>query len=260
MDKPHEFYQLDYNSAGCTTLDYTYSMPTRFLIGMSNGLIINGNKRGVTYADRFTYASKSFSGPVLSIERNPFADKYSVAVGDQSIRFWSDENRETPIFQSVEYSHDLSCGAWNRNRCSNFFIGHSNGTIDMWDLIYDHYEPIASISNVHSKVEHIRSHANGKHVISCHSNGNVYLMQISDFLASHKIAEKAKLIEMLDRELRREVLFLTKIREAKMLINQPKSEPNAAGDDDDTKKPNAETTIKECTNDFEQIIQRENKK
>ncbi|XP_055319535.1 dynein axonemal intermediate chain 2-like [Sitodiplosis mosellana] len=253
MDKPHEFFQLDYNTAGCTTLDYTFSMPTRFLVGMSNGLIINGNKRGLTYTDRFSYASKSFSGPVLSIERNPFADKYSLSVGDQSIRIWSDENRETPIHQSIEYAHDLSCGAWNRNRCSNFFIGHSNGTVDMWDFMYDHYEPIASISIVRSKVEHIRSHANGKLVISCHSNGDVHLMQISDFLASHKIAEKAKLIEMFDRELRREVLFLTKIREAKMIITQQKDEPGFA-EDDDTKKPNVETainnSIKRKTDDY----------
>lgn len=263
MDKPHEFFQLDYNSAGCTTLDYTFSMPTRFMVGMSNGLIVNGNKRGITYADRFSYSVSSFSGPVHSIERNPFSDKYSLSIGDQSIRFWSDENRETPIYQGIEYANDLSCGAWNRNRCSNFFVGHSNGTLDMWDLMYDHYEPIASISIVQSKIEHIRSHSNGKLVIGCHSNGDVYLMQISDFLASHKIAEKAKLIEIFDRELRREVLFLTKIREAKMAITQHKDEPAANNDDDDDddgKKPNLETAIKDCTDDFEKTIERENTK
>lgn len=260
MNKPHEFFQLEFKDAGCTTLDYTFSMPTRFLIGMSNGLIINGNKRGTTYADRFSYSVNSFSGPVHSIERNPFADKYSLSVGDQSIRFWSDENRETPIFQGIEYSHDLTCGTWNRNRCSNFFIGHSNGTIDMWDLMYDHYEPIASISTVRSKVEHIRSHVNGKLVISSHSNGDVYLMQISDFLASHKIAEKAKLIEMFDRELRREVLFLTKIREAKMTITTQKDESTFGDDNDDSRKSSAETSVEKCTNDFNTTIQRENTK
>lgn len=256
MKKPHELYQLDLNAAGCSTLDYTFSMPTRFLIGTTNGLIVNGNKRGTTYADRFTYQMKSFTGPVHSVERNPFADKYSLCIGDQSIRFWSDENRETPIMQSIEYSHDLTCGAWNRNRCSNFFVGHIDGTIDMWDLLYDQYKPIASMSKVSSKVEHIRSHPNGKLLLSSHQNGDVHLLQISEFLASHKIVEKAKLIELFDRELSREVLFLTKIREQKMLSTQRKDDST---EDDETKKPDLETTIKDCTDNFEEILQKESK-
>lgn len=158
--------------------------------------------------------------------------------------------------QSIEYSHDLTCGAWNRNRCSNFFVGHIDGTIDMWDLLYDQYKPIASMSKVSSKVENIRSHPNGKLVLSCHQNGDVHLLQISEFLASHKIVEKAKLIELFDRELSREVLFLTKIREQKMLSTQRKDDST---EDDETKKPDLETTIKDCTDNFEEILQKESK-
>lgn len=255
MTKPHECYQLDLDTAGCSTLDYTFSMPTRFLIGTTNGLIVNGNRRGTTYADRFTYTMKSFSGSVNTIERNPFADKYSLCIGDQSIRFWSDENRETPIMQSIEYSHDLTCGAWNRNRCSNFFVGHIDGTIDMWDLLYDQYKPIASISIVESKIEHIQSHPNGKLLLSLHRNGDVHLMQISEFLASHKIAEKSKLIEIFDRELSQELLFLTKIREQRTQANQSKDDSFTKNDEVD--KPDLKSALNECIANFEEILQKE---
>lgn len=258
MSKPHESYQLDFKTAGCTTLDYTFSMPTRFLVGLSNGQIVNGNKRGTTYADRFTYAVQSFSGPVHTVERNPFSDKYSLAIGDQSIRFWSDENRETPMYQSHEYVDDLSCGAWNRNRCSGFFVGHASGTIDVWDWLYDMYSPIASINIVDARVEHLRSHPNGKLLINSYGNGDVHLMQISDFLASHKVIEKAKLIEMFDRENSREVLFLMKIREQKMLLAQKKDD--APDDEEDSKKPTVEQAIAQCQSDFNAITQNHTKR
>lgn len=256
MQKPYEFFKLDLNTAGCSTLDYTFSIPTRFLVGTTDGRIINGNRRGLTYADRFPYVTKSFTGPVHTVERNPFADKYSMCVGDQSVHFWSDENRETPVMQSIEYPHDLSCGAWNRNRCSNFFIGHSNGTIDMWDFLYDQHHPIASISVVNSRVEHIRSHRNGRLLINCFRNGDVYLMQVSKFLASHKIIEKAKFIANLDRELGREVNFLTKIREQRMLMAQRKDDKV---DEVDNKLPSLEESIKECIKNFENVIDKETK-
>lgn len=256
MKRPHEFYQLDLNAAGCCTLDYTHSMPTRFLIGTTNGLVVNGNKRGATYADRFPYTMKSFAGPVNTVERNAFCDKFSLCVGDQSIRFWSDENRETPIMQSIEYSNDLTCGAWNRNRCSNFFVGHCNGTVDMWDLLYDQYKPIASIAMVNSRVQHIRSHPNGRLLVSCHRNGDVHLMQISTFLTTHKAVEKAKLIELFDRELNREILFLTKVREQKMQANQRKDD---TVDNDANKRPDLETTIDECIDSFETILRQQSK-
>lgn len=256
LSKPIESFQLEFNSAGCSTLDYTFSMPTRFLVGMSDGQIVNGNKRGKTYAERFTYAVKSFTGPVHAVDRNPFADKYFISIGDQSLRLWSDENRETPVMQTGEYAHDLSCGTWNRNRCSNFFVGHSTGTVDMWDLLYDQYKPIASITMTNSKVEHIRSHPGGKLAISSHANGQVHMMQIPDFLSSHFIIEKAKLIEILDRELSREVLFLTKIREQRMLLAQQKDEPV----NEEAVKAAVANAIEKCSNDFESIIEKEKNK
>lgn len=253
MNKPIELYQLELNGAGCSTADYSFTIPTRFLIGTTNGCIINGNKREQAYEKRFPYIMKSFSGPVQTIERNPFADKYSLCVGDQSIRFWSDEDRETPIIQTHEYSHELTCGTWNRNRCSNFFIGHENGTIDVWDLLYDHFQPIASISIGNSPVQHLRSHSNGRLLITCYKNGDIHLMQISEFLSSHKIIEKAKLIEILDRELKREIVFLTKLRELKQQTVPTAEEPS---DGDEQKKLNPEILMKQCIEDFENIIQK----
>lgn len=256
MEQPFDKVQLKLNGAGCSSSDYLFTMPTRFLIGTTNGLIISGNRRGKTYEERFAYSMKSFAGPVKTVERNPFADKYSLCIGDQSIRFWSDENRETPIMHTIDYSDDLTCGTWNRNRCSNFLIGHENGTIDMWDLLHDQYRPIASTSIVNSRVQHLRSHSNGKLFCSCHENGDVHLLQISDFLAAHKIIEKAKLIEIFEREMRREILFLTKIRELRMQIGGKADESTDA---DDSNKLDPETLMNECIADFDKILQKETK-
>lgn len=258
METPYEYFKLDLNTAGCSTLDYTFSMPTRFLVGTTDGRIINGNKRGLTYADRFPFVTKSFSGPVHTAEKNPFADKYSLVVGDQSIHFWSEENRETPIFQTIEYPHDLTCGTWNRNRCSNYFIGHETGTIDMWDYLYDQYHPIASISVVNSRVEHIRSHPNGRLLAGSFRNGDIYLMQISKFLSKHKVVEKSSFIGSLDRELGREMNFLSRIREQRMMMAQRKDD-KTTDDPEKSKIPTVEETIAACVKDFEDIIEKETK-
>lgn len=257
LDKPSEMYKLDFDAAGCTAMDYSFSSPTRFLIGTGHGMIINGNKRGKTYADRFPFKMQSFSGPVQSVQRNPCADKYALSVGDQTVRFWSEENHESPIMQTIEYSHDLTYGAWNRGRCSNFFIGHVNGKIDVWDLLYDQFRPIASISMIESRVENICSHPNGKLVISCYGNGDVVLMQVPDFLASHYIWEKANLIEIFERELNREVLFLSKMRELKTQL-QIRPGDMTEDDIDDSRVPDVETMKANCISDFDQIMEREN--
>lgn len=255
LQKPCDKVELKLNQAGCCSSDYSFSMPTRFFIGTTNGLIISGNRRGNTYEERFAHTMKSFTGPVQTIERNPFIDKYALSVGDQSIRFWSEENRETPILQTKEYSHDLTCGVWNRNRCSNFLIGHDNGTVEMWDLLYDQYKSIASICNVNSRVQHLCSHTNGKLFISCHGNGDAHLLEIPEFLASHKVIEKAKLNDIFEREVKRETRFLTKLREEKMLIDSGNkgNDDSADADADDLKKLDPETLMNDCIADFDKI-------
>lgn len=251
MNNPYESFKLGNSEnenkhqvgiIGCTTLEYTYSMPSRFMIGTNTGLIISGNKRGVTHAERFPYSMKTANGIVRTIERNPFSENIFLAVGDYCIRFWADDNRDTYIMQSEEQSDLLSCAAWSKNRAPTFFVGRADGKIDLWDFLHSHKQPAASIKKT-GAVNHISTHPNGELFVSCHSNGDVHLMKVSDCFVMNRGNDRQKLQEMFERESIRENLFQNKLKEMQRISSGIRE-----------KEPAPEYVAADCIKEFNNII------
>lgn len=247
------------NSAiGCSILEYSYSMPSRFMVGTDIGTIFSGNKRGATYVERFPYSIACFGGPIRGLERNPFSDKYFLTIGDYSIKIWSDDCREKCIMLSKEHKDSLTCGTWNKNRSSTFFVGKANGAIDLWDILFDQKSPIASIKKINSPVNHICSHPNGYLAAVGHTNGEIHLLQISDIVSSNQRNDRSLMSETFERELGREKNFLAKVREFRLLLATENTTENVENinSDEEIEEITEEQVVKVTAKEFDDVLER----
>ena len=66
----------------------------RLQVGTEHGVIINGNRKGKTEADKLSTTYEGHHGPVYSVKRNPFFPKFFMSVGDWTARVWCEDIRE----------------------------------------------------------------------------------------------------------------------------------------------------------------------
>lgn len=225
MIAPYELFSLENNEMsseeenayGCTSIEFTQSMPSRFMVGTENGTIYNGNKRGATFSERFLYKIKSFNGQVKCIERNPTADKYFLAIGDYSFKIWSDDCRDKCVMTSNQYKEYLTSFAWNKLRSAMFFIGLKSGKIEVWDLLRSQYSSIAAIKKTESSVSYLNCHKNGTLLVCGYENGDVNLFKISDTTEIDTRAERSNIVKLFDRETDKVKYYLSKARELSLL-------------------------------------------
>lgn len=129
MSEPVEVLELavDGRRLGGMVLDYESTLPTRFMVGTEQGLIINGNRKGKTEADKLATTYSAHHGPVNTVSRSPFFPKYFLSVGDWTARVWCEDVRESAIMWTKYHSCYLTCGAWSFNRPGVAFTAKANG-------------------------------------------------------------------------------------------------------------------------------------
>jgi dynein intermediate chain 2 len=129
MSEPVEVLELEIDGRrlGGTVLNFESTMPTRFMVGTEQGIIINGNRKGKSHADKLSATFNAHHGPVNSVSRSPFFPKYFLSVGDWTSRVWCEDVRESSIMWTKYSPCYLSCGAWSYARPGVAFTGKANG-------------------------------------------------------------------------------------------------------------------------------------
>lgn len=264
MTEPYENYTCDLvidenpdkkMKLGCSVLEFTYSMPSRFMLGTDNGFIFGGNKRGMSQAERFSTTKECFNGKVYSLARNPFAEKNYVAVGDHCFKIWSDDCRDNEIICNKQTSVPLTCGAWSLKRGSLLFIGKANGSIELWDLLINQTEPIAIRESNPSRVHHICPHPDGLLIAVAYANGKVNMFKLSESLSASHRNERTMLTDLCDRETNREKNFHNKVKELKLQDGGLSSEHLEQQDSSEDIQPDVDY-IKECYDVFIDICEK----
>lgn len=107
-----------------------------------------GDKSAATGAGEDKLSSKllkSFSvhaGPVTDLQRSPFFPEILLSVGGWSFAIWHEDVLTGPLVESVPAAHSLICGLWSPTRPGVFFLGRTDGTIEIWDLTSSSFAPI----------------------------------------------------------------------------------------------------------------------
>lgn len=70
------------------------------MVGTEQGLVISGNRKAKTPAEKIVCTYEGHHGPVYALQRNPFFPKNFLTAGDWVARIWSEDIKESSIMST----------------------------------------------------------------------------------------------------------------------------------------------------------------
>ncbi|NWY52872.1 DNAI2 protein, partial [Chionis minor] len=204
------------NALGAVTLEFEPTMPTKFMVGTEQGIVIACNRKAKTPPEKITSTYSGHIGPVYALARNPFYPKIFLTVGDWTARIWSEETKESSIMWTKYHLSYLTDGCWSTVRPAVFFTTRSDGTLDVWDFLFKQNDPSLSLKVCNEPLASLRLQDNGC-VVGCGSKlGTVTLLEISSALCTLQRNEKTLATAMFERETKREKILESRHREMRL--------------------------------------------
>ncbi|NXD76749.1 DNAI2 protein, partial [Halcyon senegalensis] len=204
------------NALGAVTLEFEPTVPTKFMVGTEQGIVIACNRKAKTPPEKITSTYSGHHGPVYALARNPFYPKVFLTVGDWTARIWSEEIKESSIMSTKYHLSYLTDGCWSPVRPSVFFTTRSDGTLDVWDFLFKQKDPTLSLKVCDEPLSSLRLQDSGC-VIACGSKlGTVTLLEISSGLCTLQKNEKNLANAMFERETKREKILEARYREMRL--------------------------------------------
>ncbi|NWV43220.1 DNAI2 protein, partial [Grantiella picta] len=202
------------DALGAISLDFSPSLPGKFLVGTEQGIIISCNRDAKTPADKIANIFRGHIGAVYTVMRNPFFPKVFLSVGDWTARIWTEELLDSsPIMETKYHIPYVLDGCWSPVKPAVFFTTKSDGTLDIWDFLFHQKNPSLSLKVSNDPLLSLRSQDNGR-IIGCGTRlGTVSLLEISPGLSTMRRNEKTVTSTMFERETRREKVLQDKHRE-----------------------------------------------
>uniref|UniRef100_A0A8C5ID73 DNAI2 protein n=1 Tax=Junco hyemalis TaxID=40217 RepID=A0A8C5ID73_JUNHY len=240
MSQPSERLVLDISrqdqlkdALGASSLDFAPVLPTKFLVGTEQGIIISCNRDAKTPPEKIANIFRSHIGAVYRVTRNPFFPKVFLSVGDWTARIWTEELMDSSSIMETRYhSSYLMNTCWSPVKPAVFFTVRSDGVLDIWDILFHQKEPSLSVKVSNDPLLSLCSQDNGR-IVSCATKmGNVSLLELSPGLCTIRKNEKTLTSTMFEREARREKVLQDKykerlLREQDRLRAQPEQQEDA---------------------------------
>ncbi|XP_071429748.1 dynein axonemal intermediate chain 2 [Pithys albifrons albifrons] len=243
------------NALGAISLNFSLSMPTKFLVGTEQGSIINCNRDAKTPTEKIANVFRGHIGAVYAVARSPFYPKVFLSVGDWTARIWSEEILDSSsIMETKCHVPYLLDGCWSPVKPAVFFTARSDGTLDVWDFLFHQKNPSLSLKVSNEPLFSLCPQDNGR-IIGCGTKqGTVTLVEISSGLCTLRKNEKSLASTMFEREARREKALLDKQRELQVreqLLAQAKGREE---------KEDPQEVFKQTRTEFFSIIQAEKRR
>ncbi|NXI41695.1 DNAI2 protein, partial [Galbula dea] len=246
------------NALGAISLEFEPTMPTKFLVGTEQGIIISCNRKAKTPAERITGTYSGHHGSVYALARNPFYPKVFLTVGDWTARIWSEEIKESSIMSTKYDLPYLTDGCWSTVRPAVFFTTRSDGTLDVWDFLFNQKNPSLSVKVCREPLSSLRLQDNGC-VVGCGSKqGTVTLLEISSGLCTLQRNEKALATAMFERETRREKVLEARRRE--MQLREHSSSKDQGAEVEEMLVESPQEVLEHAQREFFRIIEEERRK
>ncbi|KAH9281265.1 Dynein intermediate chain 3, ciliary [Echinococcus granulosus] len=237
MNEPTEILYLDPTknqelncSVGAYALEYEPTIPTKFMAGTEQGMIISCNRKGKSPAEKVAAVFSGHKGPVYALQRNPFFTKFFLSVGDWSARIWSEDMKDDPIMWTPYHDSGATDGRWSPVRPALFFMTRLNGCLEIWDYVFKQREPALTIKVSDDSLHCVRVNEEGQLVAVGSHSGVTTILELSDGFTTAAKNEKATVGAMFERETHREKILETRAKELRVKEKQrAMAEAAAAG-------------------------------
>ncbi|XP_039646998.1 dynein intermediate chain 2, axonemal isoform X2 [Perca fluviatilis] len=198
---------------GAVSLEFEPTMPTKFLVGTEQGVVVSCNRKAKTPAEKIVCSYDGHHGPVYALQRNPFFPKNFLTVGDWTARIWSEDIRDSAIMWTKYQSAYLMDACWSPVRPSVFFTVKMDGVLDVWDILFKQNDPTLSLKVCDEALYSLRLQDNGRLVACGSQQGGATLLEISSGLSTLQKNDKSLLAAMFERETKREKVLEARQRE-----------------------------------------------
>ncbi|XP_027891450.1 dynein intermediate chain 3, ciliary [Xiphophorus couchianus] len=245
---------------GAISLEFEPTMPTKFMVGTEQGMVVSCNRKAKTPAEKIVCTYEGHHGPIYAIQRNPFFPKNFLTVGDWTARIWSEDIKESSIMWTKYQMSYLMDACWSPVRPSVFFTVKMEGVLDIWDLLFKQREPTLSVKVSDKPLYSLRIQDNGQ-VLACGSHsGEAALLQISSGLSTLQKNEKSLMAAMFERETKREKILEARQREIRLKerSRSEQSREDEAGREDGDDDP--EELLAKVESDFYSLVETEMRK
>uniref|UniRef100_A0A7M5US50 Dynein intermediate chain 3, ciliary n=1 Tax=Clytia hemisphaerica TaxID=252671 RepID=A0A7M5US50_9CNID len=221
LGEPTEHLYLNKNPKenkpmGGLVLEYEPTMPTKFMVGTEQGVVLSCNRKAKTPADKIVCSFSQHYGPIYALQRNPFFPKNFLTVGDWVARLWSEDLRDSSIMWTKMHMSCLTDGCWSPVRPGVFYSSRMDGVLDVWDYLFKQNEPTLSIQVCDEPLNSIKVQDQGR-LVACGSHqGTTTLIELSDSLCTLLRHEKSAINAMFERETKREKILEARHREMRL--------------------------------------------
>ncbi|XP_022112334.2 dynein axonemal intermediate chain 2 isoform X1 [Pieris rapae] len=216
------------NANGISVMEYEPTIPTRFMVGTDNGLVVGGNRKGKTPMEKLPAKYEAHVGPVWSLERNPGFLKNFLTVGDWTMRVWSEDCRESAVLWSPPNRHKITAATWSPTRLSLVAAVQWDGLLATWDLLRRQHEPTLTMHVCDEPLLRLRMHEGGAFVACGSRKGNIYMVEYSQNMTQSDKNDKLLLTAMFERESKRERILEARMREIRLKLRQAEEGSPAA--------------------------------
>lgn len=120
----------------------------------------------------------------------------------------------------------LTSGCWSPTRPGVFFTTKDNGEMDVWDFAFKQNAPtLPGIKVSDAALQSISPEINGRLLGVGDAGGSVTVISISEGLAEPQLGEKQAIMQMFEREQKREKNLEARAKELKIKAKKVSSSP-----------------------------------
>uniref|UniRef100_A0A3Q2ZT59 Dynein axonemal intermediate chain 2 n=1 Tax=Kryptolebias marmoratus TaxID=37003 RepID=A0A3Q2ZT59_KRYMA len=242
---------------GAISLEFEATMPTKFMVGTEQGLVVSCNRKAKTPAEKIVCTYDGHHGPIYALQRNPFFPKNFLTVGDWTARIWSEDIKESSIMWSKYQMSYLMDACWSPVRPSIFFTVKMDGMLDIWDILFKQSDPTLSLKVCDKPLYSLRVQDNGRLVACGSQSGEATLLEICSGLSTLQKNEKSLVAAMFERETKREKILEARQREIRLKerSRSEQSKDDETGREDD--EEDSEQLIAKVESDFYSLVEAE---
>ncbi|XP_061733218.1 dynein axonemal intermediate chain 2 [Nerophis ophidion] len=247
---------------GAISLEFEATMPTKFMVGTEQGIVVSCNRKAKTPAEKIVCTYEGHHGPVYALQRNPFFPKNFLTVGDWRARIWSEDIKESSIMWTKYQMSYLTDACWSPVRPSVFFTVKTDGMLDIWDVLFKQNDPTLSVKVCDEALYSLRVHDNGRLVACGSQQGTATILEICSGLSSLQKNEKSLMAEMFEREARREKILEARQKEMRLKerSRSEQSREDHAGQNGADQEETVEQLIARAEQDFFTIVEAEKRR
>lgn len=216
-------------SYSITSLEYDPTLPHRFMLGTEQGTILSCNRKYKTPEEMVSAFYETRSGPLLHMERNAFFPKLFSSCDAWTVKIWSEDIIDSCVLNLRSNDGYITDAAWSPARASFLFVTKTTGSLELWDILIKHHEPVLSLKLESEALTCVRSKRYGDQIAVGTMTGCIHLLDVPQYYRSISKQEKNLFSMKIDREGKREKLLEGKTREQRIreIIEREQAEEEA---------------------------------